>query len=66
MVEWITEYAGAESHDNTCLHTHTYMLRVQGVDIQRISEGDGKNYPKAGDTVQMVRSRTGSGPRCMG
>ena len=31
------------------------LVCLQGVEVERLSEGDGKNYPKAGDTVQMVR-----------
>lgn len=33
----------------------TEHTNSQGVEIQRISEGDGKTFPKQGDVVQMVR-----------
>lgn len=29
-------------------------LSLQGVEVERLSEGDGKNFPKPGDTVTMV------------
>jgi hypothetical protein len=45
-----------------CLFYHAYhtYTTLQGVEIERLSEGDGKNFPKAGDTVSMVSAASSS------